>query len=185
LKAITERLPSNINYKQLLGGLAPDSSEPMPESMRTYIQDNWRRIEESVPDVHFNYEFWSRCEPVRSTYPACRSVIAARNQGSEYEFAMTIAIQNAYYQSAKNPSEQQTLVTIACEMGLDEVQFEEDLNASDTQTELLNEIALARSMGVSSFPSLVLEVNGGFSPIPHDYQNAQNVLAILESVAAS
>lgn len=84
---------SAITSQRVLGGLATDTREPMPEALRTYIQDTWRRIEHSVPGTKFNFEFWSRCRPRRSTYPACRAVIAAIAQGPHFEEPMIEAIQ--------------------------------------------------------------------------------------------
>ena len=111
--AIRARLPKDITPKRVLGGLAPDTRQPMPEAMRTYIQDNWRRIERAVPGTKFNFEFWNRCRPKRSTYPACRAVIAAIAQGREFEEPMIEAIQRAYYLDARNPSDDETLIALA------------------------------------------------------------------------
>lgn len=80
---IAQALPRHVIAERLLGGLAPDSELPMPESMRAYIETTWRKIQEVAPETPFNYEFWSRCKPRRPTYPACRAVIAAMRQGSD------------------------------------------------------------------------------------------------------
>ena len=49
---LQERLPGQVALRRLLGGLAADTSEPMPEVMRAYIQATWQRIEERVPGTH-------------------------------------------------------------------------------------------------------------------------------------
>ena len=59
-----------------MGGLAPDSDEPMPAEMRTYVQQAWRAVTART-GVAFEHRFWEECAPRRSTYPACRAVIAA------------------------------------------------------------------------------------------------------------
>ena len=92
----------------MLGGLAKDSDEPMPTQTRSYVIENWRRIEQTVPGTVFNYDFWQSCQPRRSTYPACRAVIAARQQGDpadKLDRAMAEAIQDAYYRRARNLSD--------------------------------------------------------------------------------
>ena len=78
-----------------MGGLAPDSNEPMTDEMREYIQMNWRKIEHSIPGTKFNYDFWSNCSPRRSTYTACRAVIAIRKQNPLLEERMINLIQHA------------------------------------------------------------------------------------------
>ena len=83
----------------------------MPAEMRQRISGHWRTIHEML-GTEFNFDFWAKCKPRRSTYPACRAVIAAeyQNMGAE----MTNAIQHAYYLRAMNPSDLETLEMLAC-----------------------------------------------------------------------
>ncbi|MCW8882871.1 MAG: DsbA family protein, partial [Sedimenticola sp.] len=133
---IVSALPANVTLTTLLGGLAADSDEPMPEAMSSFLQATWLKIMERVPGTEFNFDFWTQCRPRRATYPACRAVIAARQQGIKYESAMIKAIQQAYYLRAMNPSDDVTLVKLANELGLDARQFSDALNALGTQREL-------------------------------------------------
>ena len=173
---VKNSLPSEINVQYVLGGLAPDSSEVMPNKMREYIQMNWHKIEQKIPGVSFNYTFWDSCTPKRSTYPACRAVIAVKNQNTELEQTMVKLIQQAYYLDAKNPSEDDVLISLAKTLDLDIKQFTQDLNSEPTQQLLSNDIALMQSMGVSSFPSLVLQTTNRIKSITIDYNNPKLIL---------
>ena len=173
---VKNSLPSEINVQYILGGSAPDSSEVMPNEMREYIQMNWHKIEQKIPGVSFNYTFWDSCTPKRSTYPACRAVIAVKNQNSELEQTMVKIIQQAYYLDAKNPSEDDVLISLAKTLDLDIKQFTQDLNSEPTQQLLSNDIALMQSMGVSSFPSLVLQTTNRIKSITIDYNNPKLIL---------
>lgn len=173
---LLEKLPAEIVIRRLLGGLAPDSEVSMPESMQAMLQQTWRRIETMIPGKQFNFEFWSQCTPRRSTYPACRAVIAAREQGEQYDLIMTRAIQQAYYQQARNPSDHETLVKLAAEIGLDAERFASQLLDEKTHQQLLDEIDSARSIGIDSFPSLMLEQNGQRTPILANYTNMDLIL---------
>ncbi len=170
------KLPAEIVIRRLLGGLAPDSEVPMPESMQAMLQQTWHRIEAMIPGKQFNFEFWSKCTPRRSTYPACRAVIAAREQGEQNHPIMTRAIQQAYYQKARNPSDHETLVKLAAEIGLDAKRFASQLLDEKTHQQLLDEIDSARSIGIDSFPSLMLEQNGRFTSILANYTNVDLIL---------
>jgi len=110
LDTLRKELPDRIHVIKLLGGLAPDSEQPMSKETQSFVQGNWHEIQRRVPNTEFNFDFWTRCQPRRSTYPACRAVIAARLQGEQYDDEMTLAIQRAYYLQAKNPSNKETLV---------------------------------------------------------------------------
>ena len=181
---VQERLPPGVVVRRCLGGLAPDTQAPMPDDMREFLQAGWRRIESVVPTVRFNFEFWERCQPRRSTYPSCRAVIAARQQGVSYDVAMTRAIQKAYYELARNPSDDETLVALAADLGLDADRFRLALNAPETQAQLKSEIETADAMGANGFPSLILQIETRYRPIPVDYQNAQPMLATIAAALA-
>jgi putative protein-disulfide isomerase len=168
-----------VKFARLLGGLAPDSDEPMPEAMREHLQQTWRRIQASIPGTRFDFDFWTRCTPRRSTWPACRAVIAARRQDPAFDEAMTNAIQRAYYLQARNPSNRETLIELAGEIGAEPAAFARDLDAEGTSQILADEIARARAMGVDSFPALVIDRPGSRWRIPVDYTNPE---AMLETI---
>jgi len=183
-RRICESLPRGVEVRRLLGGLAPDTDEPMPEPMRQAISGYWRVIQRKVPGTRFNFDFWRLNTPRRATYPACRAVIAARDQGADFEEEMILAIQQAYYLRARNPSDNATLVDLAGELGLDRGRFAKDLVAEQTQFRLLQEIAEGRRMGAQGFPSLLLEGNGVVRRLDYDYNDAGPVLEQLTDALA-
>jgi len=173
---LLEQLPPEVEIRRLLGGLAPDSDVPMPESMQAMLQQTWQRIEMTIPGKHFNFEFWNQCLPRRSTYPACRAVIAAREQGEQYDAIMTRTIQQAYYQQARNPSDIETLIDLANEIGLDADRFASQLSDAKTHQQLLDEIDSVRSLGIAGFPSLMLERGGRYYPVLVNYTSVDQIL---------
>ncbi len=175
-RQLFDALDGKISVQRLLGGLAPDSDQPMPEAMRQMLQSTWQRIE-TMTGVKFNHDFWDQCSPRRSTFPANRAVIAARQQGDDFESKMTTRIQLAYYQEAKNPSNDETLIELAAEIGLNHHQFKGALNSVSVNQQLQAEITQARSIGVEGFPSLVVEVDERFHPILINYTDADRLLS--------
>ncbi len=170
---------------RLLGGLAPDSMLPMAETMKVSLQQTWHRIEHTIPGTRFNYEFWTDCAPRRSTYPSNRAVIAARLQDEKFDALMTLRIQQAYYLQARNPSDNATLIELAKEIGLDDEKFTNDLNSDSTQQMLGEEINMARSIGVTSYPSLMIEKNNLISPLKLDYINLEEMLLSIDKILKS
>ena len=176
LNTLIEELPKEINIIRLLGGLAPDSDLPMPENTREYVLQNWRAIEKQVPETKFNYDFWEKCEPRRSTYPACRAVIAARKQKDVFDTAMTLAIQEAYYLEARNPSDYETLINLAEEIGADKNKFSKDVRSTETDKILEEEIQQSKSLDLKSLPSLLFIDGERKIRIEPDYLDAQVML---------
>jgi len=182
LTALQKELPDFISIKKIVGGLAPDTTQPMPVELQKNIQQTWRRIEQTVPNMQFNYDFWIINTPVRSTYPACRAILAARQQGTGFENKMTDAIQTAYYQKAKNPSLKSTLLECALEVRLAVVRFANDLASDEIEQELQNEISTARSLGVISYPSLLLERDGRLFSVSVDYLDHEAMISEIASI---
>jgi putative protein-disulfide isomerase len=176
LNALLAELPEQIDVIRLLGGLAVDSDEPMPDATKTYVQRNWQAIEQRVPETKFNYDFWEYCQPRRSTYPACRAVIAARAQGKEFDKKMTLAIQQAYYLQARNPSDVSLLTELAVEIGLDKDKFNAGLLSAETDEILQKEINLSQQLGLNSFPGLLLDTGDKQIRIDAEYLNADIML---------
>jgi len=173
-KKISAGLPGAIERISILGGLAPDDDEPMPEPLQHNIQQHWQRIQQVVPGTEFNFDFWTRCRPRRATYPACRAVIAAARQEAEEE--MIRALQRAYYREARNPSEYSTHLELAAELQLDSKRFEYDLTSGETESALRRQLDFTRSLGVRGFPSLVLSRDETMEALPIDYNDAGPVL---------
>ena len=181
MDALIEKLPKEINVIRLLGGLAPDSDIPMPDNIREYVLENWRAIEKKVPKTKFNYNFWKECAPRRSTYPACRAVIAARKQKKIFDKEMTLAIQKAYYLNARNPSDYETLIELAEEIGADKNKFSEDVISSETDRILKEEIQQCKKLDLNSLPSLLFINKEKEIRIQSDYLNANTMLNRIES----
>jgi putative protein-disulfide isomerase len=170
-----------MQIRRMVGGLAPDSDVAMPEAMRSMLQQTWQRIEQSIPGTRFNFEFWQKCSPRRSTYPANRAVIAAREQGEEFDSQMTARIQRAYYLEAKNPSDNSTLIELATDIGLDTEQFASSLVAVSTEQKLESEIRATREMGINSFPSLAVQKADRLSHIGLNYIDPEAMLREIEA----
>jgi putative protein-disulfide isomerase len=178
---IFEAMAGRMQIRRMVGGLAPDSEVPMPEAMRSMLQQAWRRIEQTIPGTEFNFDFWQKCSPRRSTYPANRAVIAAREQGDEFDAQMTARIQRAYYLEARNPSDECTLIELATDIGLDTEQFAASLAADSTQQKLTTEIQAAREMGIDSFPSMAVLRAGGLRHIGLNYIQPEAMLREIEA----
>ncbi len=173
---LKQQLPGVIQFEYVVGGLAPDSNLPMAPEMCQKIEGIWRQIHQQL-GTQFNHAFWQKCTPVRSTYPACRAVIAAGFQDS-YE-QMLHALQEAYYLRAMPPHEEATFVQLAREIGMDVGQFTNDFNGKLLEGVFEDQLSLARSMGVNSYPSLVLQINDAYFPIEVDYLSTEPTLKLI------
>lgn len=182
---IESALPTELSVEHVLGGLAPDSDEPMPPPMRDYLQQLWRRIQTAVPGTVFNFDFWTQCTPRRSTYPACRAVLTAKHFDPTLERSMITGIQRAYYQQARNPADVDTLCAVAEDIGLEPQSFRAWLASAPCEAELARELRKTRDLGVTGFPSLILASDSGLSPVALSHTDPRITLQDLERLAAA
>jgi len=174
-------LPDSVLVKNVVGGLAPDSDNIMPLAQQQAISGYWKKIE-SMLGTQFNHDFWLQNTPRRSTYPACRSVISARWQDAEEK--MIVAIQEAYYLIAKNPSDIETHIQLAAELGLDTGKFAADLCSEKLEKIFMQELQFARSLPINGFPSMVLQHQGQAHVIPLDYKDYRGAVEVIIEIIA-
>jgi len=182
LQQLIEALVDSVKLEYIVGGLAADSDTAMPKQMQIQIKSNWKRIQDTIPGTEFNYDFWDVCIPRRSTYPACRAVLSARQIMPIKYHEMNHAIQEAYYLHARNPSDYNILYTLAEDIGLDKKQFISTIHSREIEEILVQEINLSRSAGADSFPSLYMRIENSFKPVVLDYNNADIMLEHIQSM---
>jgi len=172
-------LPDSVSVKNVVGGLAPDSYEVMPLAQQQAISGYWKKIE-GMLGTQFNHDFWQKNSPRRSTYPACRAVIAARWQNVEEK--MIVAIQEAYYLNAKNPSDIETHLLLAAELGLDTDKFSADFSSEKLENVFMQELKFARSLPINGFPSMVLQHQDQVHVIPIDYKDYRGAIKVITEI---
>jgi len=176
LLELQKQLHQLLSFKPILGGLAPDATEPMSVETQSMVQHAWQQIEKNVPDMRFNFDFWTQNIPLRSTYPACRALLAAEQQSPLQVESLRKNIQQAYYQEAKNPSLDAILIDCAAQSALNIEQFSRDLNSTGIQRQLIEHIEFSRSLSVNSYPSLRLVLNDEIYTIDISYTEVNSML---------
>ncbi|KPZ68782.1 DSBA-like thioredoxin domain protein [Shewanella sp. P1-14-1] len=181
LKQLIAENGNDIDIEYCLGGLAADSDVPMPDEMQGFLSQTWHKIAAQL-GTEFNHDFWQVCRPRRSTYPACRACIVARDYGLEQQ--MILAIQTAYYLEAKNPSDIDTLVEAAVSIGIESAAFSKAIMSDEVNQRLMVELTAVHQLPIRGFPSLVLEYKGRNYPIALDYREAQVTFNEIKALMA-
>lgn len=180
IDAIREKWP-NLTIKYVTGGLAPDSDEPMDVEMQKHLRSVWKQIDART-GVPFNTDFWDKCSPRRSTYPACRAVNTAERLIDNGAALMTQAIQQAYYQEANNPSDNSTLIALAESIGLDKDTFTTAFQHPEAQLILEESIEFSHALDAQGFPALRYEHKGKYYRVSDGYATAETIISRLETI---
>ena len=158
----------------VMGGLAPDSTQPMPDEQWQTIASYWHQIEAKT-QVTFNHEFWQLNTPYRSTYPACRAVLCAEQMKPGSAGLMVDAIQKAFYQQALNPALPEALVECASALGLDSSAFSALLTSPEIEQQLQQHLAISQQLRVQGFPALFFVEENQAYPLALGFCQAQDL----------
>jgi putative protein-disulfide isomerase len=93
---------------------------------------------------------------------------------------MVHAIQRAYYLEARNPSDYETLIELAGELGIDTVRFAADIRSPAVEALLQADFAQRRALGVRSFPTLLLRMGQRPIVLTSGYAGADVLQAALK-----
>lgn len=154
LETVRAETAGTASLRYVMGGLAPDSDDPMPDATRAMVKNAWVQVERTT-GATFNHDFWERNAPRRSTYPSCRAVLSAERLEAGSTPRMFAAIQRAYYVEARNPSDLDVLVVAARSIGMDEGPFREAMESEAVEGDLRRDLALKSTLGATGFPSLI------------------------------
>ncbi|KAA3607950.1 MAG: DsbA family protein [Planctomycetota bacterium] len=175
LDRFVEQTPGANQVDLILGGLAEDSGVPMGPEMRSFVQGAWRAVEQRC-QVPMNWQLWQQQSPKRSTWPACRAVLAAKQLAPGGDWRLYRSLQKAFYQQAKDVTDEAQLLQSATESAtasdppLDPIAFEKLWRAEETQHQLHAHRQTVESLGVQGFPALFLVRRGETLPLAHGYR---------------
>ncbi|MFT7075194.1 MAG: putative protein-disulfide isomerase [Planctomycetota bacterium] len=172
LGRIQAGIADGVTLRYVMGGLAPDSDEPMPDAVQAMVRGAWGAVE-ATTGASFNPDFWTQCQPRRSTYPACRAVLAAESLEPGAGLRMFHRIQRAYYLEARNPSDVPVLEALAADLGLNREAFSRSLASAEIEAALQRDVAESARLGAAAnaagFPTLILRSDGEVRALNRGY----------------
>lgn len=178
---LVDREYPELRRVTVMGGLRQGEEEPMSDELAGMIENAWERIEE-VTGQPFNHDLWRQHRPLATTLPACRAVIAARLLDASREWRFMVAMFEAYFTRALDPSRRETHLLIAQEQGFDPGVFQAVLNSPAVEDTLAKDLALTRRFGVSGFPTAILSVGSDNYLIAPGYQPIETVRRAINGV---
>jgi len=145
LEKTIAKLPKNVEFEIILGGLRVHGTESMKE-LKHFLKEHWHEVE-SKTGQEFNYDILESCVMNYDTEPACRAVVTMRNLMPQNEFPYFVAIQKGFYlhnylPNAGNFAQQ------AKEFGVDSASFVKAFSSTEIVDLTMQEFKKARNLGV-------------------------------------
>jgi putative protein-disulfide isomerase len=181
-----------LELEIVVGGLRAGGTEILDDAAKQFRLQHWARVE-AASGLPFNREaFVARQGFVYDTEPVCRAVVAARRLAPQSDLlAVFRAFQHAFYAEGRDTTDGKQLADI----GAAELQRQgHDISAAGflytwreaaTIAETHADFARTRKLGVSSFPSLLLDTGDGVRDVSPGYANAEQLDQLLSEALAA
>jgi putative protein-disulfide isomerase len=181
LAALMERVP-DLGLEIIVGGVRAGATEVLDEIGKQFRLRHWARVE-AASGMPFNREaFVAREGFIYDTEPICRAVVAARRLMGPYGLLWTFrALQHAFYVDGLDTTDGRVLAEVAAttmrQMGvpIDAARFFDTWADAETIQETRRDFQRARTLGVSSFPALLLGEAGHVHLVSPGFANVDEL----------
>lgn len=169
-----------VPFILVMGGLRPGvNSEAMDDRLSRFLEHHWKQVE-SLTRRPFDYSILSRRDFRYDTEPSCRAVVAVREMRSDLAFPFYFALQSAFYAKAENPTDEQTFIRIAQELGINAEAFLKAYHSEEIAYETKQDFQLCQALQITGFPALMYIENRVAWPIVRGYRSPDDLRAAIE-----
>lgn len=175
-----------IGFSITLGGLRAGGGEPWNAEFRDFLRREWTHIRQ-VTGQPFGMTLLERGHFDYDTEPACRAVVAARAVARQAELPGTTAlaffsaVQRRFYVEGADPKAVDFYRDVCASLGIAFDAFAAAFSSPATTRQTAEEFMRCRRMGVSAFPSVLVEANGQLNLIGKGFATEKQLLGRLES----
>ena len=107
---------------------------------------------------------------IYDTEKACRAVVTLRLMQPGSEWAYFVAAQTAFYRDNHDPNDPDSFARLAEGFGIDRQSFLDNYLGDGAREATQGDFRWARSVGVDSFPTVVLRDEGGLAALTIGYR---------------
>ena len=191
MTALQQRHPE-MSLEIVLGGLRAGATDVLDDAGKRFRLTHWAKVEQAS-GLPFNREgLMARTNFVYDTEPVCRAVVAVRILAPKADLLTTFrAFQRAFYVDALDTTDGTVLAKVGAE-ALSRAGF--PVTSEGFLTKWLKkstieaaaaDFAKARAMGVSSFPTLMLDQGGTMRRVGAGYANVESLEQDLSALLAA
>ncbi len=173
LEDLYASLGDKVDYELVLGGLRPYNTETMAD-LGDFLKHHWEDVEKASGQA-FSYEILQKTDFVYDTEPPSRAVYIVRKEHPEKALAFFKAIQKAFYLENQDTHDVNTYLSILQKMDLKIEDFESKFNSQESKKAVKQDFRRAGTLGVSSFPSIILRAGGMTTPIAVGFSTKDNM----------
>lgn len=167
-------LDEGIQLEIVMGGLRPYNQEKMTD-LKSFLTEHWEEVHERSGQ-EFQYGILDDSSIAYDTEPSCRAVAVMLDIAPEHGWSYFQNVQKAFYYDNKNPQDPKTFIDLASKVeGIDASEFERKFTSQQYKDRVKEHFQMARNLGVSSFPTVVLKNGESYNLIAQGYAENDQV----------
>lgn len=170
----------NAEIEIVMGGLRPYYDETML-NMKDFLSHHWQDVHKASGQ-EFNYDILDRADLAYDTEPPCRAVVLVKQLAPGKEAAFFKHIQRDFYYHNKdmNLAESYHAALKAVEVSTQE--FDKLFDTEKSKEAVKRDFQRARELGVNSFPTILMEIDGKVTAIGKGYTTSTQMIKNIKSV---
>jgi putative protein-disulfide isomerase len=179
-RALEEQCEGRAETLLVVGGLHPGTTEIQDDERKKFLEQHWLDVGQRT-EQPFDFAILERDDFVYDTEPACRAAVTMRElRDNPTALAFFSALQKAFYQDGLDITETEILTTLAVDFGLDGAAFRDRFLSTEMRQATAADFDIARSFGVSGFPTVLVRENDDYAYLTIGYQPLDRVGPLLE-----
>jgi len=179
LQSTLKEFEDHCEFELVMGGLRPYNTQTMNE-IKDFLGHHWKDVSKAS-GMHFNYEILEDTTITYDTEPPCRAVVVVKQMDLKKAFPFFKAVQAAFYKDNKNMQLVDSYVPILRDLGLSVEEFEKAFASDKMKAAVRKDFERSASLGVNSFPTLLLEKDGKIEVIARGFATKEAMIAKISN----
>jgi putative protein-disulfide isomerase len=171
---------SSLELEMVMGGLRPYNTQSMSD-LKDFLSHHWKDVQDASGQ-EFSYGILDRTDITYDTEPPCRASLVVRSLAPEKELAFFKSVQRSFYKENKNLHLVESYHDLLSNLDIDIQAFDSAFNSDDMKTAIKNDFARARSIGVNSFPTLLIEKEGKKYIVAQGFRKSQDIIKDIDEI---
>lgn len=180
LLEIVEAQEGKLELEIVMGGLRPYNQETMTD-LKSFLTHHWEDVHKASGQ-EFTYDILDRSDLKYDTEPPCRASVVVRAMAAEKELKFFKMVQRAFYFENLDLNQASSYHAILRNLDLDTAEFDRLFASEEHKIAVKKDFERAGALGVRSFPTLLVEVNGELSVVAQGYAKADKVNAVISKI---
>ena len=180
LSTVIKHFEGQVDVEFIMGGLRPYYEVPMIE-MKDFLTGHWQEVHEASGQ-EFTYGILDRKDLNYDTEPPCRAVVVMKSLAPSHVPDFFKSVQKTFYFHNKDMNQASSYEACLEGTGIDIQTFTKAFNSDEMKALVKKDFERSAELGVRSFPTILLEVNGEHKLIAAGYAKSATIIQKLNLV---